>query len=481
MVLVCLILACSLLNLAPNLRYRWQQGSNSEALLRGPQEAELYGLKIVQMLLPVSGHRFAFFRELRERYDAMAPLVNENSTAALGIVAGVGFCILLFLSFIETTLCIRWQVLGRLIKLNLACVLLGTIGGFSSLLSFTVLNQIRGYNRISVFIGFFALFAIGVILTEICRRVPGWAGCLLCVGLVGFGWWDQIPAGYNFYGINDAKMANGRHFVKQIEKVLPKGAMVFELPYLRYPEGGSVDRMLDYEPLSPYLYSEDLRWSYGAIKGRGEDARQRQIASSPSAEMVGSLLLRGFRGIYIDRDGYPDNARTLESQLVSLLGEQPLSSRDSRLAFFDLAPFRARLEQSLEEPQGKDFIERVLSDLAAWSRGCYASNSDVENAERWCRGHAELELVNPFDHPLSLAVKMKLTSLGQPRANFVLDGWSFRRQFIITSSGLSLQFDLVAQPGIQVLRARCDGAPLKAPNDPRVMVFSVQKCRLQLK
>ena len=478
--LVAAIAIASVVNLIPNILYRWQHGSNPEALVRVPQEAEIYGLKIAQLMLPVVNHRFAPFQKVREGYDATAPLVNENSTATLGLVAGIGFCFLILVTFIDIDLCNRWPVLPRLAKLNLACLLLGTVGGFASLLSFTIFDKIRCYNRVSILIGLFALFAVAIILTEVCGRLPGWAACTLCAAVVAFGLWDQTPPRYDFNAVNSARMANDGAFIKQIERRVPKQAMIFELPYQPYPEGGSVNRMQDYEPLSPYLYSEYLRWSAGAIKGRAEDARERRIASSSAPEMLGALVLRGFRGVYIDRDGYTDNARALETELASLLREQPMTSRDGRLSFFDLAPFRPQFQESVETTRCKGLVENLLSLMAVWTH-CYDSGGNSANSDHWCRGRAELEVLNPFNRSLPLAIEMRLTALGQPVAKFALDGPSVHRQLLISNSGTSLQLEFDAPPGIQVMHARCDGAAINARNDPRLMVFSVQEFRLDLK
>jgi phosphoglycerol transferase len=479
--LVSLIGFTSFLNVSPNLLYRLHHGSNTAALVRHPQEAEIYGLKIVQLMLPVLDHRFAPFRKLRERYDAAAPLVNENSTDTLGMIAAIGFCALILFAFIDRNLCARWPVWRRLVKLNLACVLLGTVGGLGSLLSFTLFDKIRGYNRVSVLIGFFALFAVGIMLTEICSRVPVWAAWVLCVAVVVFGVWDQTPPNYNFYEVNKARMANDGAFIKAVEAKLPKASMIFELPYQRYPEGGFVNRMRDYEPLSPYLYSERLRWSYGSIKGRAEDARERQVASSAATEMLRALVLRGFRGIYIDRDGYPDNARALEESFTSILNEQPMVSGDSRLSFFDLTRVSTQFEKEVDSPNGKLLLGNILSNLVAWSPGCYDMERDDKGGQRWCSGHAELELDNPLSHPLAIAIHMRLFAGGQSQAAFVMDGPSGRRTLTISSAGTPLEMNLVAQPGRQTIRVICDGTPVKASNDSRVMVFLVRQFYLLAK
>jgi phosphoglycerol transferase len=83
------------INTTPTLWYISQHGKNPLATRRVSAEAEMYGLKIIQLLLPVSGHRIARLAALREWYDHSAPLVNENQYATLGIIGSAGFLFLL--------------------------------------------------------------------------------------------------------------------------------------------------------------------------------------------------------------------------------------------------------------------------------------------------------------------------------------------------------------------------------------------------
>ena len=59
--------------------------------------------------------------------------------------------------------------------------------------------------------------------------------------------------------------------------------------------------MVDYDQVRPYLHSDDLRWSYGAMKGRPEDVGD-DVESPAQAEALGfagvddrPLRLRGQR------------------------------------------------------------------------------------------------------------------------------------------------------------------------------------------
>jgi phosphoglycerol transferase len=94
--------------------------------------------------------------------------------------------------------------------------------------------------------------------------------------------------------------------------------------------------MADYDLMRGYLHSDDLRWSYGFMKGRPGDPSPA-LAELPTEQMARDVAAAGFSGIYIDRFGYDDNAASLERELTAATGEQPLVSPNGRLSFFELS------------------------------------------------------------------------------------------------------------------------------------------------
>ena len=65
-------------NLLPAILYHRAHGKNPEAAHRTRVDAEYYGLRMTQMLLPVSLHRVRPLAVVKERYNQLAPMVNEN-------------------------------------------------------------------------------------------------------------------------------------------------------------------------------------------------------------------------------------------------------------------------------------------------------------------------------------------------------------------------------------------------------------------
>jgi len=340
--LVGVIMMGLLMNYFPTIKYVYDHGKNPIASVRTPNESEMYGLKIAQLLLPITGHRWEPFSKLKETYNRSAPLVNENDWSSLGIVGGLGFLFLIVLLFVRSSNFIFGNILKGLSFLTISALLFGTLGGFGSLFSYIISPQIRSFTRISIFIAFFALFAIALLLEAFRERTKTnskWQFLFygLCLFVLGFGLWDQTsPRFVPPYEKNAETYQSDVHFMKTIESHVPENSMIFQLPYMVFPEPEALflNRMLIYHPFRGYLHSERLRWTYGSMKGREGDRWQRATSAKSIPELLQDLRDVGFKGIYVDRFGYPDSGKGIESQLFEILGSGPLVSEDQRLVLF---------------------------------------------------------------------------------------------------------------------------------------------------
>lgn len=318
-------------NIAPSYIAKYKNGPNTKIAYRIGAEAEMSGLKIIQMISPVDEHRLPGLRKSKNHYNKSAPLVNENRMATLGIVGGLGFLTLLFL------LLLRAERLSReiflLSRLNIFAVLLGTIGGLGAFFAYHVTPMIRSYNRISVFIAFFSLSALFLLLQKTTRHYKTWALIILVLGLL-----DQIPLqkAYIDYAFINQNYSNDVEFAARIEAILPKNSMIFQLPYMYFPESPNVNHMQNYDPLRIFLHTQKLHFSYGAITGRSTADWQEKVSKMPLADMLKELQNKGFSAILIDRDGYSDNARRLEASLKKMLHQAPIVSQDQRFVLLNL-------------------------------------------------------------------------------------------------------------------------------------------------
>jgi phosphoglycerol transferase len=340
LVLVGLIGATVVVNHLPTIKYQRAHGSIAVGS-RSVADAEIMGLKITQLLLPIGGHRLDSLNALKYRYN-LGPLVNENDTASLGFVGAIGFLVLIGALFSRREVP---ALIDRVSRLNLAAFLLATIGGFGVLFALLVSAQIRAYNRISVFIAFFSLIAIAQLLDALSRKLP--APRLRVIYYVGVavivvaGVLDQTSTIFFFvpdYQKITREYRSDAEFISQVEASLPANAMVFQLPYMAFPESPPLHNMLDHEHIKAYAHSKTLRWSYGVAAGETEDSWQRTVAGQPVRELVENVRAKGFAGIYLNRAAYDDHGAMLESDLSSVLGIQPIVSREGNLVFYKLAP-----------------------------------------------------------------------------------------------------------------------------------------------
>ena len=355
-------------NLAPSLIYRAAHGSNpavERSAARDEASNEALALRVTNLVLPAPDSHIPFLRHLASSYDhVIAPGYCEACYASLGTVGTVGLGWLALCMLGALAGATGWygaRPLFRHAGAGVAIALgVGSVGGLSTVFERFVTPDIRAWNRISVLIAFLCLLATAVLLDSLLRRLRlvRWGAAISVAALVGvlvFGVYDQtsnafLPA----YAAVAHQYRSDGAFVKQIEARLPRDASVFQLPHVPFPEGYPLTRprgevaiyATKYEPLRGYLHSSTLRWSYGAVKGRPADWTA-QLAGQPLSFVVASVAAVGFDGIWVDPAGFQaQKAQQVRSALRSLLGAAPLVSPDRDLWFFDLRPYRSRLERS---------------------------------------------------------------------------------------------------------------------------------------
>lgn len=346
-VMVCFFVVLSIL---PGKIYTMTHGTNAAAIDRaGFEQAELYGMKISQLFMPVNGH--GIYDKYIDIYNENAFLVNENSTAYLGIIGMIGFIILMICMFTKKDSALNKR-LGYLSELNITMVLMGTIGGIGAMFSFFISPMLRGYNRISIFIEYACILAVALLADKLVNVLKARInnkkekkvkynillygmtvvfGCI-CV----FSIWEGCPALVTpAYDTIEAEYTSDKEFVEAIEDELAPGSMIYQLPYHKYPEDGPVNDMADYHLYIGYLHSNTLKWSYGSIKGREEDEWNESVSEMKYEDMVSYLKEQGFAGIYVERRAYTEEELTeLENTLEAITGSKPLESNNNNLSFF---------------------------------------------------------------------------------------------------------------------------------------------------
>jgi phosphoglycerol transferase len=377
---VVLIVGIVALSLLPNALCYLAEGTNPAVAKRLPQEAEIYGLRITQLLLPSNGHRFDWLSAFTTAYDAQTPLINENKTASLGLLAGCGLVAAMAISLVGARK--RFPRVAAVGTLAIVGILFATIGGFGSLFALLVTPELRALNRISVFIGFFAILSALLLARRAFGTRPA-AIALIGIGFMIVGGFDQIPT----RGITrvDPTFKQQQPFYDRIQATLPTGTAVFELPHMYFPENPKTGVLMSYDLFEPYLRTRGLRWSFGGIHDRPSDIWNEHAATLEGADLVGALAGAGFGAIYLNRRGYADHGAAVERSLAAVLGAPVLEDLDKVEVVYVIPPALAAIprppfvvvgpgrgwrpwgKNSKGEPEG--WTERTSTDLVVANPG----------------------------------------------------------------------------------------------------------------
>lgn len=330
-----------LINVAPNLIGARENGVNTEVAQRSPVEAEIYGFKLIQLILPRADHRISSMGAFTNFYNSSFPLVNENYMSTLGVVASLGL-LMTFLFLLASVVGVRMDSkISLLVAIVVVLFLVGTVGGLGAVFSSLISSSIRGWNRVSVFIAFASILiffiAIQMLINNFAARFSVYSFVAALFVLV-IGIYDQtVPACTACNFREKTTYESDRDFVRSIEQSLPEGGAVYQLPYMAFPETPVLNRLVNYDLAAGFLHSKALHWSFGGMKGRDGDMFYRSLAREPMDKQLEVLRRLGFNGIYIDRRGYVDNAQALVENLTKLLGVPPLLiSSNGELVFFKL-------------------------------------------------------------------------------------------------------------------------------------------------
>jgi hypothetical protein len=479
-ILIAIMFGTFIINISPNLIYFYKNGQSPVAV-RNPAEAEYCGLKVGLLLTPTLNHRLKSLAEFKDVYGK-TPLVNENVDSSLGFIGSIGFLTLIGFMLFHRPFPSREgvnrvsELLSHLGIMNITAVLVATIGGFGSLFNHLVSPQIRCYNRFSIFIAFLSLFAAAILLDlvylrYIKTRLRQVLFHISIVLLILLGVLDQTPKNLlpDFKTVK-AEYQNDSNFIRQIESALPPRAMIFQLPLCTYPEGES------YNQLKPYLHSNTLRWSFGAIRNRPAGLWQKAIAAKPTNEMVEALAIAGFSGIYIDRALYKDNGAGIENELSKFLVMEPLVSSTKQYSFFNLIDYKSRLEENL----GDDLAirsERLLHPLDfSWLKGCYWPEETSDKIWRWCINNVELQIENSLSHARQVNLEMSIYVPNE--GNFKIESQILNESLRIRSSTIPIKKNFSIPPGKHILKFTCDAPAVDAPLDERRLVFRINDFKL---
>ena len=349
------------LSATPSFIFKLQFGNNQNVVSRNQAESEVYGFKLVQLLLPRTGHRLNALSDINAAYSTTSPLVNENMMSSLGLIGATGFIAMIFIQLVNFRNLRNYQAFRILAPITTVLFFFGTIGGLGSLFSLIVTPNIRAWNRISIFIAFASILALYLLVQRFfdeCRRaLIKKSKIVFVVFLLVISFMDQVNGICLACNSENAQsFQDDAKFFKQLEDKLPRSAAIFQLPFMSYPEVPNLNSLDSYGHLDAFIHTSNLRWSFGMVKGRISDDFYRMISGLKIVEQLPILERLGFGAIYVDRDGYADNGVAIVEELSSILGKPIIQNiKGDRLVY--------RINDSLFSPLD-DLSEKQILEKA---------------------------------------------------------------------------------------------------------------------
>jgi phosphoglycerol transferase len=455
-------------------------------------ESEIYSTSLTQLLLPIPGHRIAKFAFYEQKH--------QSTTLAAGEV-GQHVGLLLAISFVGLLLALLARALrgptvatrdGRLIGATatgaVISFLFATFGGLNSLIALLISPQIRAWNRLTPFIAFFALVGFVTVADRVARWLRGSgvasAGRRLLAPVVlaavtVLALWDMTAP--NFvppYQADATTWRSDSRFVVNVERQVPRGSMILQLPFHPFPEAVGSGISADYDLFKGYVHSQNLRWSYGAMKGRSEDWTT-EAKTRPLSYVIPAAVAAGFAGIYVDRYAYDDRGVNVERRLRRLLGVAgPLvTSDDNRLSFWDASGLAQRLRAQLPASAVGELGDSLVHPIDVVLAGSIsAEEHNATERWNWVGPDGEIDLDNPKPGPRP--VVLATTAASSPRSvlRLTVPGQPARTIHFPRRTGKTrLRIRFLAPPGKSTVTLTTVG-PNVAPTDPRnlrVQLFSL--------
>lgn len=457
------------INIIPNLVYCLNNGVNvnGELAVRNIGDSEIYGLKLIQLLLPRQSHRISFFQNIALKYSENYPLINENSTASLGIIASLGLIISLIVLFNKKSE-------KTLSFLNIGLLLVGTVGGIGSIFSLLIYTPMRCYNRICVLIMFISLLCVGFSLMRIEDKISRPFFGIIMAFLLFAGLYDQT---ISYYPASDqeANLSSTQEFVQLIEDEMDTGSLIFELPYINWPSGGN------YRMFAGYLESDTLNWSFGCMQGRNEAKWQNSVANSDAENMLKTLAYNGYTGLYLDTVVYSSKFGEEEKdeiieELKQYLGEATFISNNGELYFWNMTSFCKNLLGSNADGASRSGKSMKL----IYGEGIYAKESDGNETWRWCSKNGTIMINNNSNKMQEITLSFNALTGWEESSNLIIENCEGKNVYSISSMQKLIEVDVVLEPGRNDIIFSCDGK-IVDNGDERELMFRISNVKINVK
>jgi len=319
-------------------------------------EAELYVLSPKLLVAPSIKHRIESFSNLGKEIIATSDEARKFKTSIVYVPLGILGTLLLVaamtLLIVSSLRGVSGSIhLGRYAaseyKLIWAAsalaffIFLSSISGGLGTLIALVYPTIRAYDRFPLFLIFVLYVGAGAAITMALKQIQGrkqWLLVVLTLLIATLSLYDQLPNNTDRRS-NETRdrFLSEKIFVKEIERELTTGAMVYQYPYSQWLSDSDYYGWGSFAHVRLYLHSAALRWSNGASKNSPVDNWHRSLSRLPIDQLVSEVQAAGFNAFVVDKRvvSHVEYQRVREAASERSIAA-PFEDETSKLAFFKL-------------------------------------------------------------------------------------------------------------------------------------------------
>lgn len=298
--LIFLSLVITIIIITPNIIFWLQNSLNNSVVDRSEFSSEFFGFKIFDLFVPIADHFILQLANFNEKFYEKF-YNHERASQSLGFLCSFGFVYLLIYSLTKIFNQNNFSDdrINDLSSLNLLSLLVIVTSGF--IMFFVIIFPwFRSHARFVVVISFISFITIAILFDKFKeqkifknKHIPNLIILIIC----SIAFFDQV-------GIPSKKTQNlnqdfyiKKNYVEEIENTLPKGAAIFIMPSLYFPE----NPLDNYNFTNYYLFSKELKFSYPFIKSRSAYNWQKKILNLDFDDFINELKSKNFNAVLIDR------------------------------------------------------------------------------------------------------------------------------------------------------------------------------------
>lgn len=377
-----IILIC----LSPSIIYSLKNGANEQAVSRSPYEAYWVGFQLVSLFLPLKGSQNILARFTKIYTDIQGLPNGEQICNYAGIIGIIGLGYTAYYILFKKD---KDEKQELFIKLNIATIFLGTVGGIGLIVAFFITDKVRTYTRVFPYVFAFFIIAVCLLFEKLCEKNKKWFYLLCILILIHFAdlsSWSILPD----YKNNARKYDADKKFVSELQQFTQDGDYIVQLPYVTGLENyinGIADNC-NYHFKGYLLQSQNLGWSYGTLAGTNADTAYREKFDTDSAEQILFFAKQsGYSGIYIDLSMLEESRQHIIQDIQEKLGYVSLVSEDGILYYFNIKDWN---------------IENVSKDyFVAYGEGFYAEEEYEGITWHWSQPESTIKVYSMNEDKVS--------------------------------------------------------------------------------